>query len=179
MHTIDGMKIVVSLRRFAALPLLVLGLSASALHGQEGRGRKYQPPPPTAKITVTVTKATNGKPVANAAVIFHPLKNGKDEGGLELKTNEDGKASIDVIPVGETVLLQIIANGFQTFGDTYPITTDSRDIEIKLKRPSQQYSIYEQHTDTQRGGAAATGSTPTAPQSSGSGSSDSPSKPQL
>src|SRR5580658_7268306 len=64
------------------------------------RGRKYTPPPPTCKITVTVTKASTGKPVENAGVIFHPIKNGKDQGNMELKTNEEGKAVLDVVPVG-------------------------------------------------------------------------------
>ena len=137
------------------LPLILLSaFTAAHLHAQDnGRGRKYTPPPPTAKISVTVTKATNGKPVQNAAVIFHPIKNGKDEGALELKTNEDGKVSIDVIPIGDTVRLQIIADGFQTFGDDYSITTDSKDIDVKLKRPARQYSIYEKHDDTLQGGA--------------------------
>lgn len=137
------------------LPLILLStFTAAHLHAQDnGRGRKYTPPPPTAKISVTVTKATNGKPVQNAAVIFHPIKNGKDEGALELKTNEDGKVSIDVIPIGDTVRLQIIADGFQTFGDDYAITTDSKDIDVKLKRPARQYSIYEKHDDTPQGGA--------------------------
>jgi len=138
--------------------LVVAGTAAS--FAQTGRGRKYTPPPPTAKIVVTVVKATNGKPVENAAVVFHPMKNGKDEGGLELKTNEDGKASIDVIPIGDTVRLQIIADGFQTFGDDYPITTDSKEIEVKLKRPAPQYSIYEKHPNGEVGGATPPSSKP-------------------
>ena len=32
----------------------------------------------------------NGKPVANAAVVFHSIKDGKDEGNMEVKTNEQG-----------------------------------------------------------------------------------------
>jgi len=122
------------------------------------RGRKYTPPPPTAKITVTVIKATNGKPIENAAVVFHPIKNGKDEGGLELKTNEEGKVSIEVIPIGDTVRLQIIANGYQTFGDDYEITTDSKDITVKMKHPDRQYSIYEQHDTSKEQGGAETSS---------------------
>ena len=118
------------------------------------RGRKYTPPPPTAKITVTVVKAANGKPIENAAVVFHPIKNGKDQGGLELKSNEEGRVLIDVIPVGSTVRLQIIAKGYQTFGDDYEITGDTKDITVKLKPPDRQYSIYEQHdTEKQQGGA--------------------------
>jgi hypothetical protein len=142
--------------RFPGIALLVLFtllLAPSLLSAQETRGRKYTPPPPTAKITVTVVKATNGKPIENAAVVFHPMKAGKDEGNLELKTNEDGKATIEVIPIGDTIRLQIIADGFQTFGDDYQITTDTKDIQVKMKRPSRQYSIYEQHADAPVGGA--------------------------
>lgn len=126
------------------------------LVGQESnRGRKYVPPPPTSKITVTVTKATNGKPVENAAVVFHPIKNGKaDEGGMELKTDEDGKATLDVIPIGDTLQLQVIATGYQTFGNNYEITSDTKEISVKLRHPARQYSIYEQHPDGQVGGPA-------------------------
>jgi 5-hydroxyisourate hydrolase-like protein (transthyretin family) len=140
--------------------LLALCLFAASLPGllfaqdQQHRGRKYVPPPPTSKITVTVLKATNGKPVENAAVVFHPMKNGKDEGGLELKTNEEGKVSIDVIPIGDTVRLQVIATGFQTFGDDYEITTDSKDITVKMKHPDRQYSIYEQHDQNKQQGGS-------------------------
>jgi len=117
------------------------------------RGRKYVAPPPTAKITVTVTKAANGKPVENAAVVFHPIRNGKDEGGLELKTNEDGKATLDVIPIGDMLRLQVIATGYQTFGNDYSVTTNSKDISVQLRHPAQQYSIYQQHPTGQVGGA--------------------------
>lgn len=125
------------------------------LVGQESnRGRKYVPPPPTSKITVTVTKATNGKPVENAAVVFHPIKHGKDEGGMELKTDEDGKATLDVIPIGDTLQLQVLAPGYQTFGNNYEITSDTKEISVKLRHPARQYSIYEQHPDGQVGGPA-------------------------
>ena len=116
------------------------------------RGRKYTPPPATCKITVTVTKATNGKPVENAGVVFHPIKDGKSEGNMEMKTNGDGKAVLDVIPVGDTVRLQIIASGFQTYGADYQLDGATKDIEVKMLRPGKQYSIYEKHDDSQIGG---------------------------
>jgi hypothetical protein len=156
--------------KFFLRALFVVVLSAVTVPGllcaqdAQRRGRKYTPPPPTAKITVTVVKAANGKPVENAAVVFHPIKNGKDEGGLELKTNEEGKVSIEVIPIGDTVRLQVIANGFQTFGDDYEITTDSKDITVKMKRPDRQYSIYEHHDDDkQQGGAQSSSDQPSQP----------------
>ncbi len=148
MHTIQSMA--VRLRRSGAfLAFASLLLAAGTLHAQDQqhRGRKYKPPPPTSHVTVTVIKAANGKPLENAAVIFHPMKDNKDEGNLELKTNEDGKAVIDVIPTGDSLRLQVIASGFQTFGDDYEITGDSKDIVVKMKRPSAQYSIYKQNGD--------------------------------
>ena len=138
------------------LPVLTLCLLMGApffLSAQDQkRGRKYTPPPPTSKITVTVTKATNGKPIENAGVIFHPVKDGKDQGNMELKTNEEGKAVLEVIPIGDTVRLQIIAPGFQTYGADYQIDTDTKEIDVKMKRPGRQYSIYEKHEDAQVGG---------------------------
>lgn len=115
-------------------------------HSQEqGRGRKYKPPPPTCKVTVTVVRSYNGKPVENAAVVFHPLKDGKDDGNMELKTNEDGKVSLDLIPIGDTIRLQVIAEGFQTYGKEYDLPNDSKDIVVKLDRPQRPYSIYQKH----------------------------------
>jgi len=152
-------------RAFAVFCFFAVSV-AGLLSAQDAthRGRKYTPPPPTAKITVTVVKAANGKPVENAAVIFHPIKNGKDEGGLELKTNEEGKVSIDVIPIGDTVRLQILASGFQTYGEDYAITTDTKDITVKMKHPDRQYSIYEKHDDNkEQGGAESSSDRPSQP----------------
>ncbi|HTV16138.1 MAG TPA: carboxypeptidase-like regulatory domain-containing protein [Acidobacteriaceae bacterium] len=132
-----------------ALPVLAAGLLVlPGLNAQQGRGRKYKPPPPTCTISVTVVKATDGKPVEDAAVVFHPIdKNGKDQGNLELKTNEDGKAVINVIPRGDTVRVQVVATGYQTYGEAYDLPDDTKDITIKLNRPEKQYSIYEKHPD--------------------------------
>lgn len=128
-------------------------LLTSTLFAQEFRGRKYTAPPPTSKITVTVTKATDGKPLENVAVVFHPInKKGKDEGGMELKTDENGKATLDVIPIGDRLLLQVVATGYQTFGNDYTISESSKEISVKLRHPAAQYSIYQKHPQGQLGG---------------------------
>ena len=118
------------------------------LHAQDEnhRGRKYTPPPATARVSVTVVKATNSKPVENAAVVFHMIGE-KDKGNMELKTNEEGKAVIEVIPIGDTVRLQVIADGFRTYGEDYKVDTDTKDIVVKLQRPGKQYSTYEHPND--------------------------------
>lgn len=139
-----------SSRLVIAAALLIPSLLCAQEHR---RGRKYKPPPPVANITVTVTKAFDGKPVENAAVVFHPINDkGKDEGGMELKTDENGKASLDLIPIGDTLLLQVIAPGYQTFGNEYPIKKDSKDIAVKLRYPAAQFSIYQKHPNAEVGG---------------------------
>ena len=86
---------------------------------------------------------SNSKPLVNAAVVFHAFKDGHDEGNLEVKTNEDGKAIIDVIATGSTVGVQVIANGYATYAGEYQVTETSRDIQVRMLRPRAQISTYE------------------------------------
>lgn len=106
------------------------------------RYRKYKPPPPMAALTVTVVKASDGTPLENAAVVFHPKLGSKDEGNMELKTNSEGKATLTIVPLGSEVLVQVIAQGYRTFGKKYDVPTSKRSITIKMLPPEQQYSLY-------------------------------------
>jgi len=132
---------------------LVLGLSVTlAPHNARAQsdtdntpqkhGRKYKAPPETSHIEVTVIKGTNKKPIMNAAVIFHPIKDGVDSGTLEVKTDPDGKAVIDVIPTGSSVRVQVIASGFATYAEDFTIAESSRQILVKMIRPQAQISTY-------------------------------------
>jgi hypothetical protein len=162
-----------------------LSLSPLALRAQNDnyRGRKYKAPPPSAHIEVTVLKDFNGKPIENAHVIFHPTQGDKDTGSLELKTNEDGKAIIDVIPLGDTVTLQVIANGYQTYGQSFKIDKPELTMEVRMKRPGAQYSIYKNSgAGSGSGGSSSPSPNATPPasgdKSSGSGNQSNPSQPQ-
>ena len=52
-----------------------------------------------------------------------------------------------MIPVGDGLRLQVLATGYQTYGNDYELPGDTKDIEVKLSRPQKQYSIYENHPD--------------------------------
>jgi hypothetical protein len=106
-----------------------------------------------------VLKDDTGKPVRNAAVVLHPVgKNEKQmKTGFELKTDAEGKTHFDGIPFG-VLRVQVIAPGFQTFGDDFQINQAEQTITIRLKRPQGQYSIYENHDTDKRGTATTTGS---------------------
>jgi hypothetical protein len=135
--------------RFIGLCLLLaFGLpvaSSNYAHAQDApakRGRKYKAPPATSHIQVTVVKKYNGKPISNAAVVFQSTLDGKDEGNLEVKTDPDGKATIDVIPTGSTVRVQVIATGFATYAEDYVVSEPSRQISVAMLRPQEQVSSY-------------------------------------
>lgn len=131
--------------RFIVFFALLAGFVARPVHAQDnGRhGRKYKAPPATSEIEVTVVKGFNQKPIENAAVVFHPVDaNGKDEGFLEMKTDPDGKAKIDVIPTGSQVRIQVIATGFATYADDYKIDEAERKITIAMQRPRAQISTF-------------------------------------
>jgi hypothetical protein len=145
-----------SLFRFTVLVagfgLVVFSFAAQGQDDTSKRGRKYKAPPPTARIEITIVKDVNGKPIENAAVIFHPMEGEKDKGNMELKTNEDGKTIIDVLPMGDTVRLQVIAHGFQTFGQDYKVDKSEMAIEIRMLRPGAQYSIYKKDPEAAQDG---------------------------
>jgi len=42
-------------------------------------------------------------------------------------------------------LLQVLAQGFQTYGEDFEIDKPKMDFTIKLKRPQGQYSVYDDH----------------------------------
>ncbi|MGB8579293.1 MAG: carboxypeptidase-like regulatory domain-containing protein [Candidatus Sulfotelmatobacter sp.] len=124
------------------LLILVLAGAATAQQDEEG---------PVAVLTFLVIKDDNGKPIRNAAVIMHPVSaDGKQSrGGLELKTNNDGRTSFDDVPYGK-LRVQVLASGFQTFGEDYDVNKAKLDLTIKLKRPQGQYSIYENHPEEKK-----------------------------
>jgi len=129
------------------LSVVLVAHGLLAQDSPERHGRKYKPPPETSKITVEVVKKTNGKPIMNAAVIFNPYKDGKDIGNLEVKTDPDGKATIDIIPTGSLVRVQVIANGFATFAKEYQVDDPTHDIHIEMLRPREQVSSYHDNTN--------------------------------
>jgi hypothetical protein len=90
-----------------------------------------------------VVKAFNGKPFENAGVVFHAVRNGKSDGNLEVKTNPDGIAKIDVLEVGSHVLLQVIATGYATAAAEFDLPADGKQLSVRLKRPQAQVSQYQ------------------------------------
>jgi len=124
----------------AGVVLAVFAMAGAAF------GQKDSDDEPTSWLNFVVVKEDNGKPVRNAAVIMHPVNpHGKQQhGGMELKTDADGKADFDGIPYG-MLRVQVLAHGFQTYGEDFSVDKPKMAFTIKLKRPQGQYSIYDDH----------------------------------
>jgi uncharacterized GH25 family protein len=94
-------------------------------------------------------KTMKGKPIERASVIVRFVegrsiaKFGKKvRTNWELRTNQEGMAKIPPIPKGK-ILVQVIAKGYQTYGQTYEVTEAEKTIEIKLNPPQPQYSVHQ------------------------------------
>ena len=96
--------------------LLIMLVAAAVAVAQKDKDNE-----PTTWVYFTVIKDDNGKPVRNAAVIMHPVnEKGKQErGGLELKTDPDGKANFDGVPV-RPLRVQVLAQAFRRSAKTTP-----------------------------------------------------------
>ena len=127
----------------AVIIVLGVGMIGSAV-AQDDDG-------PMSDLRFVVVRDYNGKPVRNAAVVLHPVnrKGKQSRGGLELKTDGEGRTNIDGIPYGP-LRVQVLAPHFQTFGEDYEINKAEMEITVKLKRPGGQYSIYENHEDEKK-----------------------------
>jgi hypothetical protein len=130
----------------AGLAVVLAMVSVAGAQQDVQHGRKWKPLPDLSHIVVTVVKGFDGKPMPNAAVVFHSTLDGRDNGNLEVKTDPDGKATIDLIEVGSNVDVQVIAKGFATHAENLNQVGANKVLEIKMIRPRQQISQYEDNT---------------------------------
>src|SRR5690348_9297403 len=74
------------------------------------RDKKKKKEDESATLNFLVLKASNGKPVRNAAVVLHQLdeRGRQAKGGYELKTDLDGKTSFEGAPYGK-LRIQVLA----------------------------------------------------------------------
>jgi nitrogen fixation protein FixH len=99
------------------------------------------------KINVQVT-TLGGKPIDHADVVVKFVKGRsiielgrKLHTSWEMRTNQEGIAKVPEIPQG-TILIQVIATGYQTFGQTFEVNELEKTIEVKLNSPQEQYSAH-------------------------------------
>jgi hypothetical protein len=103
--------------------------------------KKDQSPAPSNRLTIEVTGGDSNKPVENASVYVktieqHLIKDKKFE--VQVKTNQNGTAHVPDAPLGK-VQIQIVADGWKTYGQWYDISDPKQVIKIHLERPPKWY----------------------------------------
>lgn len=97
---------------------------------------------PSTRVTIEVTGGDKNVPIENASVYLKYVeehKIGKDKKfELNVKTNREGIAHIPDAPLGR-VEIQIVADGWKTFGRWYDVTNSGEPIKIHLDRPPKWY----------------------------------------
>jgi len=99
-------------------------------------------PNPESRITIEITGGEKETAVENASVYFkyveeHKIKKNKTM-ELNVKTNRDGVAHVPDAPLGR-VLIQVIAEGWKSYGRWFDITDTKQTIKIHLDRPPKWY----------------------------------------
>jgi hypothetical protein len=128
-----------SLRIVTFLILLI----AVAANGQDkDAGSKPDSAPKDGRLTIIVTGGEDKKPVDSASVYIRYVegrKLGKDKKiEMNLKTNQSGVCHVPVIPPGKFVV-QVIADGWKTYGEYYDVNQTEQTINITLVRPPKWY----------------------------------------
>ena len=102
------------------------------------------PSPAKTKLTrlTIVVRDHDNQPVDRAAVIVKPVKGKKVQGEYSLRTSLQGVAPLPPLRQGQ-FLVQVIAKGFRTHGDTYTIREPEKTINIQLQPPQAQFSVHK------------------------------------
>ena len=130
---------------FGTLAIVLFVASSLLLAAQDPAPAAKTPPQSPAepsRLTIEVTGGDNGVPVENASVYVkyieeHAIKKDKKV-ELNVKTNREGVAHIPDAPLGRA-LVQIIAEGWKTYGRWYDISDPKQVIKVRLEKPPKWY----------------------------------------
>jgi hypothetical protein len=125
---------------FALLFCVALVLSAQEPSAPQPKASAQTPE--SNRLTIEVTGGDKAVPVENASVYVkyveeHVIRKDKKL-ELNVKTNREGVAHVAEAPLGRA-LVQIIAEGWKTYGRWYDITDPHQVIKIRLERPPKWY----------------------------------------
>ena len=129
--------------------LVVLALCNLSIFAQDAQEKSPPPSKPKAtrpelgnRLRIEVTGGEKNQPVENASVyvkFVQTRKLRKDKKyEMNVKTNRDGVAQVPDAPEGR-LLIQVIAEGWKTFGRWYDLDEPRSTVKIHLERPARWY----------------------------------------
>ncbi|HUK29708.1 MAG TPA: hypothetical protein VLV89_01255 [Candidatus Acidoferrum sp.] len=137
-----GPNISGSAKKFAIVAV-VAAMMGSVLLAQNRDPSKSKPDATLlTRLRIEVTAGDKSDPLAQASVyVRYVVKHtmGKDENvEMNIKTSQQGIAIANGIPRGD-VLVQVIADGWKTYGQWYVATDDEQTIKIHLVKPPRWF----------------------------------------
>ena len=119
-----------------------VGATVQASAKEKAATQEEAPAHATKRLTIEVTGGDKNVPVENASVYLkfseeRTLRKDRKY-ALNVKTNREGVARIPDPPEGR-VLIQIVADGWKTYGKYYDLTDSEGRIKIHLDRPPKWY----------------------------------------
>jgi hypothetical protein len=126
----------------ALVPILVFSAGNVAARSQKDKKSDDR----TTNLKIQVAGGAKAEPVAQASVYIrfqeaatlHLLTRKHRKVELDLKTDQQGIASVPDLPQGK-VLIQVVAEGWATYGEYYDLNQDNQTISIKLQRPETKW----------------------------------------
>ena len=95
-------------------------------------------PPQLVTIHIEVTGGDKNKPIESASVYVRYKEHHKIKADklieMNVKTSVDGKVKVPLVPKGR-ILIQVIAEGWKTYGRWTDLTDDGQVFKIHLDRP--------------------------------------------
>ena len=127
----------------AACAVIAQGMAAQ---NSPAPASKRQTPPPASdaqtRITIEVSGGEKSLPVENASVYvkFIEERTIRKDKKLEMnvKTSREGIAHVPNAPLGR-VLVQVVAEGWKTYGRWLDITDPKQTIKVHLEKPPKWY----------------------------------------
>ena len=128
--------------RRTSIIVAALLLVATQLAGQNAAEQKDDA---NTRLTLQVLNETNKQPVVGAHVVVRfteeRLLRRDKRVSWEAKTNRKGEIVLSDLPTGN-VKVQVIAKGFQTYGDQHDLEKPQEKVTILLQPPKGQMSAY-------------------------------------
>jgi hypothetical protein len=129
--------------RVALLALAIAVVLAPALaHSKDSKDQAKSDEPVGTRLRVEVTGGDRSIPVDLASVyvrfVIRHQTSRDEKPELDVKTNKDGVAVVPFVPRGK-ITVQVVADGWKPYGESYELTLDEQVIKIHLERPPKWY----------------------------------------
>lgn len=128
--------------RAVSLLLLLIAVAANGQDKNADAKAKTGTDENDGRLTIVVTGGEDKKPIDSASVYVRYVDEHKHGKGkqveMNLKTNQSGVCHVPVIPPGKFVV-QVIADGWKTYGEYYDVNETEQTININLVRPPKWY----------------------------------------